>query len=166
MYTIEAVVLSMARLSHFLNAGFLLTRRKPLRLHQHLRDRLWPNEQGAHDLNARLADATGLTQCGTDWRFGSFRLDPRPLWGVEHTPLSMHPLTLQAEIGHARAIGREAGQGGHRTMSHHLSASRNPVTSALCLLATCCWTNPASARCTNPTAAGAPRSAVVPCRAK
>ena len=78
MFTIEAVVLSLARLSHSLNAGFLVTRRKPLRLHQHPRNRLRPNEQGARDLDARLADDAGLTRCGTNWRFDSFRLDPRP----------------------------------------------------------------------------------------
>lgn len=81
MHTIEAVVLSMVRLSRSLNTRFLATRRESLRLHPHLRNRLRPNKQGAHDLDARLADAAGLTRCGTDWRFDSFRLDPRPFVG-------------------------------------------------------------------------------------
>lgn len=83
-------MLSIARWPHTLSAGELfLTWRRPLGLR--LRDRLRPGPRGAaaHGLDARLADDAGLAPCSTDWRFAGFRLDPRPFWGIGHTPLPM-----------------------------------------------------------------------------
>ncbi len=39
------------------------------------------HRERSHTLDARMARDTG-SPCGLNGRFGSFRLDPRPFWGI------------------------------------------------------------------------------------
>lgn len=59
------------------------------------------HRERSQSLDARMARDAGLP-CGSNERFNGFRLDPRPFWGIGHTPL---PINIATHVKHPNRKG-------------------------------------------------------------